>query len=127
MSLCSCSLRNEPPRAIVIEALQSQILATQASIAQSLDFSLASIPDVSRVRVDHQDVLKLESVSFIWKAVLIGNCLETAFAWTALLIFTSSVVRVVRAGIWPDLSPAMVTRPSVGCSIPWACPRVDQA
>ena len=70
MSLCSCSLRNEPPRAIVIEALQSQILATQVSIAQSLDLQpLASIPDVSRVRVDHQDVLKLDGVihfSFLW-------------------------------------------------------------
>ena len=68
----------------------------------------------------------MESVSFIWKEVLIGNCLEIVFAWTVLLIFTFSVVRVVRVGIWPDLSPAMVMRPSVGCSIPSACPQVDQ-
>ena len=74
MSLCSCSLRNEPPRAIVIEALQSQILATQVSIAQSLDLQpLASIPDVSRVRVDHQGVLKLDGERFIH--------LEGSFDW----------------------------------------------
>ena len=74
MSLWSCSLRNEPPRASVIEALQSQILATQVSIAQSLDLEpLASVPDVSRVRVDHQDLLEVDGERFIH--------LEGSFDW----------------------------------------------
>ena len=64
--LSSCTLPNEPPRAIVIEALQSQIQTTQISIAQSLDLQpLASSPDVSRVRVDHQEVLKVEGERFV--------------------------------------------------------------
>jgi len=72
--LTSCSLRNEPPRAIVIEALQSQILTTQVSIAQSLDLEpLASVPDVSRVRVDHHDVLRVDGVHFVH--------LEGSFDW----------------------------------------------
>ncbi|QNI50894.1 hypothetical protein SynRS9915_01182 [Synechococcus sp. RS9915] len=66
VTLSSCTLRNEPPRAIVIEALQSQIQTTQVSIAQSLDLQpVASAPAVSRVRVDHQDVLKVEGERFV--------------------------------------------------------------
>ena len=74
VTLSSCTLRNEPPRAIVIEALQSQIQTTQISIAQSLDLQpLASSPDVSRVRVDHQEVLKVEGERFVH--------LEGSFDW----------------------------------------------
>ena len=66
VTLSSCTLRNEPPRAIVIEALQSQIQSTQVSIAQSLDLPpIASAPAVSRVRVDHQEVLKVEGERFV--------------------------------------------------------------
>ena len=66
VTLSSCTLRNEPPRAIVIEALQSQIQTTQVSIAQSLDLQpVASAPAVSRVRVDHQEVLKVEGERFV--------------------------------------------------------------
>jgi hypothetical protein len=72
--LSSCTLRNEPPRAIVIEALQSQIQTTQVSIAQSLDLQpVASAPAVSRVRVDHQEVLKVEGERFVH--------LEGSFDW----------------------------------------------
>jgi hypothetical protein len=72
--LSSCTLRNEPPRAIVIEALQAQIQTTQVSIAQSLDLQpVASAPDVSRVRVDHQEVLKVEGECFVH--------LEGSFDW----------------------------------------------
>ena len=72
--LTSCSLRSEPPRAIVIEALQSQILTTQVSIAQSLDLEpLASAPDVSRVRVDHQEALQVDGERFVH--------LEGSFDW----------------------------------------------
>ena len=74
VTLSSCTLRNEPPRAIVIEALQSQIQSTQVSIAQSLDLQpVASAPAVSRVRVDHQEVLKVEGERFIH--------LEGSFDW----------------------------------------------
>ena len=74
VTLSSCTLRNEPPRAIVIEALQSQIQTTQVSIAQSLDLQpVASAPAVSRVRVDHQEVLKVEGERFVH--------LEGSFDW----------------------------------------------
>ena len=74
VTLSSCTLRNEPPRAIVIEALQSQIQSTQVSIAQSLDLPpIASAPAVSRVRVDHQEVLKVEGERFVH--------LEGSFDW----------------------------------------------
>ena len=59
---------------LVIEALQSQIQSTQVSIAQSLDLQpVASAPAVSRVRVDHQEVLKVEGERFVH--------LEGSFDW----------------------------------------------
>ena len=59
--MSACSLRQDPPRSIVIEALQTQIVATQASISESLGLDPAfNVPSVSRVRVDHQEVLQLQ-------------------------------------------------------------------
>ena len=64
--LSACSFRQDPPRSIVIEALQVQIVATQASISESLGLEPAiSVPTVSRVRVDHQESLNLEGERFV--------------------------------------------------------------
>lgn len=72
--MSACSLRQDPPRSIVIEALQTQIVATQASISESLGLDPAfNVPSVSRVRVDHQEVLQLEGERFIH--------LEGSFDW----------------------------------------------
>ena len=50
--LISCSWTSQPPRNIVIEALQTQIIATQTSISESLGLDpIISVPKVSRVRV----------------------------------------------------------------------------
>lgn len=72
--LSACSLSQDPPRGIVIEALQTQIVATQASISESLGLDPAiSVPSVSRVRIDQQETLKLEGERFIH--------LEGSFDW----------------------------------------------
>ena len=72
--LSACSLGQDPPRGIVIEALQTQIVATQASISESLGLDPAiSVPSVSRVRIDQQETLKLEGERFIH--------LEGSFDW----------------------------------------------
>ena len=72
--LSACSLSQDPPRSIVIEALQTQIVATQASISESLGLDpTVSVPSVSRVRIDQQESLKLEGERFIH--------LEGSFDW----------------------------------------------
>ena len=70
----SCGFNSDPPRSIVIEALQVQISATQSSISESLGLDPSTtVPDVSRVRVGHQELLKLDGQRF--------THLEGSFDW----------------------------------------------
>ena len=70
----SCAFNSDPPRSLVIEALQAQIAVTQASISESLGLnSSIKVPTVSRVRVDHQETLKVDGQRF--------THLEGSFDW----------------------------------------------
>ena len=70
----SCGLNLDPPRSIVMEALQAQISTTQSSISESLGLDPSPTdPVVSRVRVDHQETLKLDGQRF--------THLEGSFDW----------------------------------------------
>ena len=70
----SCAFNSEPPRSLVIEALQAQIAVTQSSISESLGLSPSiKVPTVSRVRVDHQETLKVDGQRF--------THLEGSFDW----------------------------------------------
>ena len=70
----SCRFNSDPPRIIVIEALQTQISATQSSISESLGLDPSTTdPVVSRVRVGHQETLKLDGQRF--------THLEGSFDW----------------------------------------------
>ena len=72
--LISCSWTSQPPRNIVIEALQAQIIATQASISESLGLDpMTNIPKVSRVRVIHHDEVQVQGEHFVH--------LEGSFDW----------------------------------------------
>ena len=72
--LISCSWNSQPPRNIVIEALQAQIIATQTSISESLGLDpMINIPKVSRVRVTHHDEVQVEGERFVH--------LEGSFDW----------------------------------------------
>ena len=70
----SCSFNSDPPRSLLIEALQAQIAVTQSSISESLGLNPSiKVPAVSRVRVDHQEILKVDGQRFIH--------LEGSFDW----------------------------------------------
>ena len=72
--LISCSWTSQPPRNIVIEALQTQIIATQTSISESLGLDpIISVPKVSRVRVTDHDELQVDNERFVH--------LEGSFDW----------------------------------------------
>ena len=62
--LTSCSWNSQPPRRVVIEALQTQIVATQTSISESLGLDpMINAPTISRVRVEHHDDQQVEGES----------------------------------------------------------------
>ena len=72
--LTSCSWNSQPPRRVVIEALQTQIVATQTSISESLGLDpMINAPTISRVRVEHHDDQQVEGESFVH--------LEGSFDW----------------------------------------------
>ena len=57
--LSACGVSDQPPRSVLLGALGQQIQLTQTSIARSLDLEAAGVPDVSRVRLDHQDAIRI--------------------------------------------------------------------
>ena len=64
--LVSCSWNPQPSRSIVIQALKTQIVATQASISESLGLEpMDNLPKVSRVRVRHHDTLDVQGEHFV--------------------------------------------------------------
>ena len=72
--LISCSWTSQPPRNIVNEALQTQIVTTQTSISESLGLDpMINIPKVSRVRVVHHDEVQVQGERFVH--------LEGSFDW----------------------------------------------
>ena len=57
--LTACSPGDQPPRAVLLKALGLQIQLTQTAIARSLDLEASGDPEVSRVRVEEQDSMRL--------------------------------------------------------------------
>ena len=59
VGLTACSPGDQPPRAVLLKALGLQIQLTQTAIARSLDLEETGDPDVSRVRVEDQESIRL--------------------------------------------------------------------
>ncbi|MEB3360893.1 MAG: hypothetical protein VKI42_02080 [Synechococcaceae cyanobacterium] len=57
--LSGCFGAAAPPHRVVLEALSLQIGLTQAAIAQALDLDAQALPELSRVRVEHQQQLTI--------------------------------------------------------------------
>ena len=52
--LTGCSAAAQPPRSVLLQALELQIQLTQGAIADALALDAAGMPEVSRVRVAQQ-------------------------------------------------------------------------
>jgi len=59
LALSACTGGDQPPRATLLKALGLQIQLTQSAIARSLDLDAAGDPEVSRVRVEEQEAIRL--------------------------------------------------------------------
>ena len=59
LGLTGCGPSGQPPRSVLLKALGLQIQLTQTAIARSLDLEPAGVPEVSRVRVEEQESIRL--------------------------------------------------------------------
>lgn len=59
LGLTGCGPSDQPPRGVLLKALGLQIQLTQTAIAQSLELEPVGVPDVSRVRVEEQESIRL--------------------------------------------------------------------
>jgi len=57
--LAGCQAIGQPPRQVLLDALELQIALTQQSIAQALDLPPPGPPQVSRVRVKRQEAVAI--------------------------------------------------------------------
>ncbi|MGC6483346.1 MAG: hypothetical protein ACON4T_07270 [Synechococcus sp.] len=57
--ITACSAADQLPRLVLLQALGLQIQLTQTAIAQSLDLDVEGDPEVSRVRVEEQESMRL--------------------------------------------------------------------
>ena len=57
--LSACGGVGQPPRAVLLDALALQIQLTQGEIAEALDLPPVGTPEVSRVRVEQQQPLRV--------------------------------------------------------------------
>ena len=59
LGLAGCQGVGQPPRQVLLDALELQIALTQQSIAQALDLPPPGPPQVSRVRVERQEAMPI--------------------------------------------------------------------
>ncbi|WP_254940155.1 hypothetical protein [Cyanobium sp. Morenito 9A2] len=59
LALSGCDRLAQPPQRVLLQALGLQIALTQRSIAEALNLEPGGLPDVSRVRVEHQEGLAM--------------------------------------------------------------------
>jgi hypothetical protein len=59
IGLTGCGPSDQPPRGVLLKALGLQIQLTQTAIARSLELEPVGVPEVSRVRVEEQESIRL--------------------------------------------------------------------
>ena len=59
LGLTGCGPSDQPPRGVLLKALGLQIQLTQTAIARSLELEPVGVPEVSRVRVEEQESIRL--------------------------------------------------------------------
>ena len=59
VALTGCGGAAQPPRSVLLQALELQIQLTQGAIADALDLETGGMPEVSRVRVAQQQTIKI--------------------------------------------------------------------
>ena len=59
VGLSACSISDRPSRGVLLSALEQQIQFPQNAIAQSLDLQASGLPEVSRVRIEEQESLRI--------------------------------------------------------------------
>lgn len=59
LTLTACDSVGQPPRGVLLAALGLQIQLTQGAIAQALHLEAAGLPELNRVRVEQQQLVRI--------------------------------------------------------------------
>jgi hypothetical protein len=59
LGLSGCGGPGQPPRSVLLDALSLQIHLTQGAIARALELEAGGLPEVSRVRVEEQQAVRI--------------------------------------------------------------------
>jgi hypothetical protein len=59
LGLAGCGGPGQPPHAVLLDALSLQIQLTQGAIARALELEAGGLPQVSRVRVEEQQAVRI--------------------------------------------------------------------
>jgi len=59
LGLAGCGGSGQPPHAVLLDALSLQIQLTQGAIARALELDAGGLPQVSRVRVEEQEAVRI--------------------------------------------------------------------
>jgi hypothetical protein len=59
LGLVGCGGPGQPPRSVLLDALSLQIQLTQGAIARALELEAGGLPQVSRVRVEEQQAVRI--------------------------------------------------------------------
>ena len=59
LALAGCSGVSQPPRSVLLQALELQIQLTQGAIAEARALASGGTPEVSRVRVSQQESVRI--------------------------------------------------------------------
>ncbi len=59
LGLAGCGLSNQPSRAVLLQALALQIELTQTQVARALELESPGLPEVSRVRLEQQQAIRI--------------------------------------------------------------------
>jgi hypothetical protein len=59
LGLCGCGVAGQPPQRVLLDALALQIHLTQDQVADALGLESGGLPEVSRVRVEQQQALRI--------------------------------------------------------------------
>ena len=105
LSLSGCSRSGQPPHGVLLQALSLQIQLTQGAIAEALQLESDGLPQVSRVRVEQQQAIRIGEARglrlagrFDWR--LSGDPIRVDSAFEAVMEGCAAAPRRGQPGTW---------------------------
>ena len=103
VGLSACAVSDRPSRGVLLSALGQQIQLTQTAIAQSLDLQASGVPEVSRVRIEEQESLRIGDQKGV---LFFAEPISGTVVVGALCVLGATLISLsARQPVKPDQSP----------------------